>query len=68
MRPKKSDKKVMHLGEEGCIDLIRKTSFAQRGNLFGREKDKGLLKGILDQIAQYVFDKGIYPNIEGKLA
>ena len=58
----------MYLGEEECFDLIRKTSFVQRGDLFGREKDKGLLKGILDQIAQYVFDKEIYPNIEGKLA
>lgn len=67
-KPKKSDKKVVYLGEEECLDLIRKTSFNQRGDLFGREKDKGALKGILDQIAQYVFGEEVYPSIEEKAA
>ena len=67
-KPKKSDKKVVYLGEQECFDLIRKTSFNQRGDLFGREKDKGMLKGILDQIAQYVFGEEVYPSIEEKAA
>lgn len=50
-KPKKSDKKVIYLDERECFELIRKTSFNERGNLFGREKDKGALQGILDQIA-----------------
>ena len=67
-KPKKSDKKVVYLGEDECFDLIRKTSFNQRGDLFGKEKDKGMLKGILDQIAQYVFGEEVYPSIEEKAA
>ncbi len=67
-KPKKSGKKVVYLGEEECFDLIRKTSFNQRGDLFGKEKDKGMLKGILDQIAQYVFGEEVYPSIEEKAA
>ena len=67
-KPKKSDKKVIYLDERECFELIRKTSFNQRGDLFGREKDKGALKGILDQIAQYVFGEEVYPSIEEKAA
>ena len=67
-KPKKSDKKVVYLDERECLELIRKTSFNQRGDLFGREKDKGALKGILDQIAQYVFGEEVYPSIEEKAA
>ena len=67
-KPKKSDKKVVYLDERECFELIRKTSFNQRGDLFGREKDKGALKGILDQIAQYVFGEEVYPSIEEKAA
>ena len=67
-KPKKSDKKVMYLNEEECLSLIHKTSFNQRGDLFGKEKDKGLLKGILGQVAQYVFGTELYPSIEEKAA
>ena len=67
-KPKKSDKKVAYLNEEECFDLIRKTSFNQRGDLFGKEKSQGALKGILDQIAQYVFGEEVYPSIEEKAA
>ena len=67
-KPKKSDKKVIYLDERECFEIIRKTSFNQRGDLFGREKDKGALKGILDQIAQYVFGEEVYPSIEEKAA
>ena len=67
-KTKKSDKKVSYLDEQECFELIRKTSFNQRGDLFGREKEKGALKGILDQIAQYVFGEEVYPSIEEKAA
>lgn len=67
-KPKKSDKKVIYLDEQECFELIRKTSFNQRNDLFGKEKDKGLLKGILDQVAQYVFGEEVYPSIEEKAA
>ena len=30
--------------------------------------DQGMLKGILDQIAQYVFEEEVYPGIEEKAA
>ena len=68
IKPKKSDREVAYLSEEECFDLIKRTSFNQRGDLFGKEKDKGLLKGILDQISQYVFGKEVYPSIEEKAA
>lgn len=67
-KPKKSDKKVVYLDELECFELIRKTSFNQRGDLFGKEKEKGTLKGILDQIAQYVFGEEVYPSIDEKAA
>lgn len=67
-KPKKSDREVAYLSEGECFDLIKKTSFNQRGDLFGKEKGKGLLKGILDQIAQYVFGEEVYPSIEEKAA
>ncbi|MBO4541024.1 MAG: type II toxin-antitoxin system death-on-curing family toxin [Bacilli bacterium] len=67
-KPKKSDHIVAYLSEQECRDIIKKTSFNQRGDLFGREKDKGLLKGILDQVAQYVFGEELYPSIEEKAA
>lgn len=67
-KPKKSDRKVAYLDEKECFGLIHKTSFNQRGDLFGKEKDKGLLKGILDQVAQYVFGTELYPSIEEKAA
>ena len=64
----KSDKKVNYLDEQECFELIRKTSFNERGDLFGREKKEGALKGILDQIAQYVFGEEVYPGIGEKPA
>lgn len=68
VKPKNNGENVVYLEERECLDLIHKTSFNQRGDLFGRERDKGLLKGILDQIAQCVFDTEIYPSIEEKAA
>ena len=38
-KPKKSDKKVVYLDERECFELIRKTSFNQRGDLFGVNVD-----------------------------
>ncbi len=67
-KPKKVDKEVRYLEEEECLELIRKTSFIQRGDLFGRQKDRGALKGILAQVAQYVFGKEVYPSVEEKAA
>lgn len=67
-KPKKSDLEVKYLTERECFDLIKRTSFTRRGDLFGREKQKGCLKGILDQIAQYVFGKELYPSIPEKAA
>lgn len=67
-KPEKSDETVVYLDERECLTLIAKTSFAQRGDLFGKEKDKGLLKGILDQIRQYVFEEELYPSVEEKAA
>ena len=66
----------MHLQEAlqkypKAVDIIEgplMTAMNQVGDLFGKEKDKGALKGILDQIAQYVFGEEVYPSIEEKAA
>lgn len=67
-KPKKAVKPAVYLTEEECLGIIQITSFNERSSLFGKEKDPGLLKGILDQIAQYVFGVELYPSVEEKAA
>lgn len=62
----KGRKTIKYLTEENCVELIKKTCFYGQSDLFGKERDKGMLKGILNQIKQNVFGQELYPTIEEK--
>ena len=47
------------------IDLMK---FSERSSVFGVEKEKGKLEGILGQVYQNVFGKELYPTIQEKAA
>jgi len=47
------------------IDLMK---FGERSSVFGVEKEKGKLEGILGQVYQNVFGKELYPTIQEKAA
>jgi len=59
---------VSYLDEPEAFEIIKTSSFSSRADLFGREKEPGHLKGILDQIKQNVYGQEIYPSVEEKAA
>ena len=54
----------------GFIGQLRKNLMQRKeaGDLFGREKERGVLKGILRGIEQTFGGSELYPNIEEKAA
>ena len=59
---------IAYLSEEDCRVLIEKTKFSKQSDLFGKERDEGMLRGILNQIKQNVFGVELYPSLEEKAA
>lgn len=57
---------LYHLSYEECRTLIDKMRF--ESDVFGVEKEKGKLNGILAAIYQNVFGQEVYPSIEEKAA
>jgi len=51
-----------------ALDIINSMKFKGTSNIFGVEKQKGVLRGIIDQIYQDVFGKELYPSVEEKAA
>ena len=49
-------------------EIIDSMSFSNMSTVFGVEKEKGKLEGIIGQIYQNVFGKELYPSIEEKAA
>ena len=49
-------------------DIIDSMKFNERSNVFGVEKERGKLNGIIAQTYQDVFGKELYPSIEEKAA
>ena len=48
--------------------IIRLMKFNETSTVFGLEKEKGKLNGILEQVYQNVFGQELYPSIEEKAA
>ena len=46
---------IAYLSEEDCRVLIEKTKFSKQSYLFGKERDEGMLRGILNQIKQNIY-------------
>ena len=67
-KPKISSDEVYQLTYEECRNLISKMSYSKTSDIFGKEKGKGLLKGIIDSIYQSAFGEEAYPSIEEKAA
>ena len=67
-KPKISSDEVYKLTYEECRNLISKISYSETSDIFGKEKGKGLLKGIIDSIYQSAFGEEAYPSIEEKAA
>lgn len=67
-KPKISSDEVYKLTYEECRNLISKMSYSETSDIFGKEKGKGLLKGIIDPIYQSAFGEEAYPSIEEKAA
>ena len=67
-KPKISSDEVYQLTYEECRNLISKMSYSETSYIFGKEKGKGVLKGIIDSIYQSAFGEEAYPSIEEKAA
>lgn len=64
----KGKKTITYMNEEYCNDVIEHMRNDIHTDLFGKEREKGLLKGILDQIKQNVYGEEIYASLEEKAA
>ncbi len=49
-------------------DIIDSMKFGEQSSVFGVEKEKGKLNGIIEQIYQDVFGQELYPSVEEKAA
>ena len=59
---------VYRLDYEESRAIIESMRFVNESSLFGVEKERGKLNGILEAVYQNVFGKEIYPSIEDKAA
>ena len=64
----KGTKIITYLTEDYCNHIINNMRQNYCSNLFGKERSSGMLKGILDQIQQHVFNTELYPTLEEKAA
>ena len=53
---------------EEAREIIDSMKFKEMSNVFGVEKEKGKLKGIIEQVYQNVFGKELYPSVQDKAA
>ena len=51
---------------EEAREIIDSMKFKEMSNVFGIEKEKGKLKGIIEQVYQNVFGKELYPSVQDK--
>ena len=49
-------------------DIIDSMKFGEQSSVFGVEKEKGKLNGIIEQVYQDVFGQELYPSVEEKAA
>ena len=59
-------KAIYLLTYDDCRKLIDSMEFSKTSNLFGVEKEKGKLNGILAAVYQEVFGQEAYPSLESK--
>ena len=67
-KPDNLKKDTYQLTYEECRELIASVSFGSSSTIFGHEKSKGALKGIIDSVYQSAFGEDAYPTVEEKAA
>ena len=67
-KPKLSNKDSYQLSYNECRNLIDSMSFNGASNIFGKEKSKGALEGIIGSVYQTAFGEDIYPSNQEKAA
>ena len=65
---KEGKKSTYRLTYEECRDIIDSMAKEFNTDVFGVEKEKGKLKGIIDAVYQSAFGQDMYPSIEEKAA
>ena len=59
-------KTIYHLEYDECRKIIDSMKFSDTSSVFGTEKEKGKLNGILASIYQNVYGQEVYPSLEEK--
>ena len=68
IKPEGLKKDTYQLTYEERRELIASMSFGLSSTIFGHEKSKGALKGIIDSVYQSAFGEDAYPTVEEKAA
>ena len=64
----KGEKSAYVMSYEEARDIIDSMKFNDMSDVFGVEKEKGKLNGIIEQVYQNVFGQELYPSVEEKAA
>ena len=67
-KPKISNEKAYQLTFNECKKLIESMTFSKSSTIFGKEKTKGSLEGIIGSVYQTAFREDVYPSVQEKAA
>ena len=67
-KPKISNEKAYQLTFNECKKLIESMTFSKSSTIFGKEKAKGALEGIIGSVYQTAFGEDVYPSVQEKAA
>ena len=67
-KPKISNEKAYQLTFNECKKLIESMAFSKSSTIFGKEKTKGSLEGIIGSVYQTAFGEDVYPSVQEKAA
>ena len=67
-KPKISNEKAYQLTFNECKKLIENMTFSKFSTIFGKEKTKGSLEGIIGSVYQTAFGEDVYPSVQEKAA
>ena len=67
-KPKISNEKAYQLTFNECKKLIESMTFSKSSTIFGKEKTKGALEGIIGSVYQTAFGEDVYMSVQEKAA
>lgn len=67
-KPKISNENAYQLTFNECKKLIESMTFSKSSTIFGKEKTKGVLEGIIGSVYQTAFGEDVYPSVQEKAA